>query len=518
MGKQSTKTSRASASLGMPKSSLLHRRQVLSGLGGLTIGSLLGGIGARSHRPSHAWAQSAQSTPRFLIVIACAGGASILDSALAQRESELGSLALNAFPDADVRTPTDSPIRAVRTRIDGLGSIPYQNQFDQFDFVQRHHQQMSVMTYSGTSVNHLIAQKRSLTGNDAWGGRTLQEAVATQYGANFTLPNVNMASGGYVEPSHDPTLPSFAVGELISTPLLWPLGLHGTKGVSDERVPASSIISKARRWRNDHLDQESTFVNTFKEDARLTRWLKNRREIQPQLEENDLISALNFLPDTPLSPLGDFGLSDSAEGAKVRQIFPEWLTDPLEAQAALAYLLITQGVSVTVTIGPNFNPLVLQDSEQLVDSPPLAFDFSHTDHRATQALMWSRLYSVVDRLITLLSDTELSGGTSYWDRSLIYFASEFGRTRNRPNGASQFSSGHHLNNGALMISPLIRGDRIFGGVDTQTALTYGFDPITGAPEPGRVMSEDELFSALLEILEVDTSGSGLPAVPALKRA
>ena len=53
-------------------------------------------------------------------------------------------------------------------------------------------------------------------------------------------------------------------------------------------------------------------------------------------------------------------------------------------------------------------------------NPPLAFDFSHQDHRGAQAMMWNRILSVTDRLATLLKgevfDTVLAqvpAGTSF---------------------------------------------------------------------------------------------------------
>ena len=47
-----------------------------------------------------------------------------------------------------------------------------------------------------------------------------------------------------------------------------------------------------------------------------------------------------------------------------------------------------------------------------------------------------------------------------------------------------FGTGHHLNNGSLIVSPFANGNRVLGGVDPDTGLTYGFDPRTGDPERG----------------------------------
>ena len=149
---------------------------------------------------------------------------------------------------------------------------------------------------------------------------------------------------------------------------------------------------------------------------------------------------------------------------------------------------------------------------------PIGFDFSHQSHRATQALMWSRVYRTIDGLISLLKSEEFGNGQSFWDRTLLFVATDFGRTKDRNANDESFGSGHDLNNGVLMLSPLVNGNRILGGVDPATCLTHGFDPITGAPDPGRTMNEAHLFSGLLDALRVDTSGSGLPAVTALRKA
>ena len=491
------------------KVSTVSRRTALSWLAGAGAGLYAGGGRSLSRI---GWAQSSE-LPKFLIVFGCAGGASIIDGPLAMRDGEVGQAGLNSFPDQDV---DGDLIRATQVTVDSLGGIPYRGTFDQRDFVNQYRDQMAVLTYTGTSVNHQIAQKRSLTGNEAWGGRTIQEAVASQFGQEYLLPNVNMATSGYAEAGHDPTLPAYARAETISSPLLWPLGLHGTKGVTKEAQPQSSVIDKARAWRNQALDQNSHFMRTFASDTRIQRWLAHRNDTMPRFEELDLITRLNMLRDSPIVPLNEFGLGSAEDQMLLSRSFPNILTDPLEAQAALAYLLISQGISVTVTISPDFSPLVMRGSGQLVDSPPLAFDFSHQAHRATQALMWSRMYSICHELISLLSQREFADGVSYWDRSMIYFASEFGRTRVRPENATDFGTGHDLNNGALLISPLIRGGQVYGGVDASTTKTFGFDPVTGTPTPGREMSEAELFSAIAHGLNLDVGGVGLPTVTALR--
>jgi hypothetical protein len=177
-----------------------------------------------------------------------------------------------------------------------------------------------------------------------------------------------------------------------------------------------------------------------------------------------------------------------------------------------------------VTLGPDFNASLDAGIEQGqgipeggLNNPPIAFDFSHQSHRAAQAFMWERVMRVADGLITLLQGVEWEDGESMWDRTMIYLASDFGRTKTRPSGSETFGSGHDLNNAVLAISPLVNGNSVLGGVDPDTGLTYGFDPISGAPQPGRTMTEPEIYSGLLGAMGVE-SGSELPSVPAMRKA
>ena len=101
---------------------------------------------------------------------------------------------------------------------------------------------------------------------------------------------------------------------------------------------------------------------------------------------------------------------------------------------------------------------------------------------------------------------------------MIYLASDFGRTKSRPSGSDSFGTGHDLDNGALIVSPLANGNHVLGGVDPNTGLTYGFDTTTGEPDKGRLMEEKQLYAGILQALDVDTSGSDLPDVPAMRRS
>lgn len=516
--------------MSLRKDGRLSRRELMKALsmcaaGSAALGPLLSGCREALDTPEALEQREGVRQPqrdgraRFLIVVGAAGGASIIDSLLAVRASEAGTQAsrLNTFPDAQVQGVDGSPFRAVRVSSPKLGNINVPVNTNQLPFVRKHRDSMLVATSVGTSVNHVIAQKRSLTGNAAWRGRTLQECVALQYGAGFPIPNVNMGVGGYAERGTDDSLPTYCYGEVVTNPSLWPLGLDGSKGLKD--VPSREVIALARQTR-DSLDAQSIFGQTFENAAALKRWSEQRGVGQPALEVRDLISRLNVLPDLPPRiPLSEYGLSSSPDAARLRAVFPDFFTDPVQGQAALAFLLLKYRVSVTVTLGPSFNVMV--GGENGIANPPLAFDFSHNDHRTGQAFMWARVMGVVDRLIDLLASEPFdeATGESLWDRTLIYVATDFGRTRSRPPEASEFGTGHDLNNGFLMLSPRLRGNTVLGGVDPLTTLTYGFDPRTGAPERGKLSSnEPDIFSGILTALGVDTSGSGLPDASAFVRS
>lgn len=503
----------------------LNRRGFLKGMGALAAGGAL----SMMHRPKGiAEEGSANDNTRFLIVLSAAGGASIIDSLLAIRKSESnnGDL-LNCFPDAKVQSFDGSPLRAVDLNRPDLGAIPASFKSNQSNFVRKHMQDIMAVTWERTSVNHFIGQRRSVTGNEIWQGRTMQELVALNYGEGFALPNVHLASGtGYVQRGTDDSLPTYCYGEPITDPALWPLALDGAKGFKRE-VPRG-LLQRARQLRNEKLETSSNFHKVFGEANRLKHWRHVRGKPQETLEAQDLIRKLMLFPDSQKYPLTEHGLESSAGAIAARERFPNYAVDPLEAQAAMAFLLLKYRVSVTVTLGPSFD-VVLTDEyapnsgggnvygSRLLN-PPIGFDFSHQGHRSVQALMWDRIYRVADGLIDLLKAEEYANGESMWDRTMIYVATDFGRTKNRPSNATEFATGHDLNNGVAVISPLVNGNTVLGGVDPNTGLTYGFNPSTGEEDRGRKMNESEIFGGLLQSLGIDTSEPGLRDMPSMRKA
>lgn len=487
-------------------------KQASMGAGALMAGGLARG-------------QTAPADPRFLIVLTATGGASIVDAFLAVRDSESkAAREVNVYPDQLVQQIGDTPFRAIDFSANRIGAIPASFKANQSNFVKKHGSDMMVITHTGTSVNHRVAEHRSINGNAAWKGRTLQEAVALQYGAGHAIPNVHLVNGtGFTERGTDDSMPSYAYGEHVAVPNLWPLSLDGYKGV--DGAPSRELFEKARAFRNQQLDPDSEFYKTFQKSARIRRWTALRGAPLQGVEKADLITKLMLFPDSDKMPLRAHGLKGSELGEKVRTAFPRYQIDPLESQAALAFLLLRYGVAVTVTLGAEggavFKEGVSLQNGKLGEggmiNTPIAFDFSHQAHRETQALMWDRTLSVADRLITLLKGEEFRDGQSYWDRSMIYFATEFGRTRRRPEGAMSFGSGHDLNNGSLIVSPMANGGKVLGGVDPDTVLTYGFDPRTGEPDKGRNMTEEETYSGIAQAMGVEMPGSGLPDMRAMRR-
>jgi hypothetical protein len=311
---------------------------------------------------------------------------------------------------------------------------------------------------------------------------------------------------------------------MVADPRLWPLALDGRRGLANSPSPALVAASRALRER---FESAGTFGQRYAASTRLEAWRALRKGPSAALESASLIDALLLLEDSPSTPLSTFGLTSSPDAARLREVFPSLDDDPFEAQAALAFLLLKNRLSVSVTLGPSFNVAVasgldLNDtSEDLPEgalyNPPLAFDFSHQAHRSSQALMWARIYRIAGKLIDLLRAEEWANGQSLWDRTVLYVATDFGRTKTRPSAAPEFGTGHDLDNGLLVVSPLARGDSLLGGVDPNTGLTHGFDLSTGAPVPGRTMEEREIYAGILQMLRVDTSGSGLPDVRAMRR-
>lgn len=446
---------------------------------------------------------SADAQSRKLLFVICAhGGASIIDSFLPVLDTEAGEAAatLNCFPERLLEQAAGSAFRTVGLLDDyGFYSRP---SLSQAQFLTRHGQDVAVFGHSVSSVNHNVGQQRSLNGGGIDRGRTIMESAALRYGAGLPLPNCNMAIDGYVRHGADPSVPASARHEVILHPQLFGTGTHGYQGIAD--APAADLIARARRVR-ERLDTESRFLTRFEADQRLQAYLRTRKELSPKVEAAGLVEKLLLSAPEGIDPR--FGVTPDPLTLTLRGQLPHMDYDSIEAQVALSFLLGYHGVSNALTIGFTTAPVVLPGGE--VVGAPLSYDFSHNSHRQTQSVMWARTLQTADALINLLKTYDYLGDPSLgkmWDRSLIYIASEFGRSKERPKGAESWGTGHDLNNGSVMISPLIKGNTLFGGVAKDTGLTYGFDPETGAPDPKRQMNEGDIYGILAHALDVEAPG------------
>jgi hypothetical protein len=515
------------------------RRRFLQG-----SGAAAAALAALGRVPGAKALESASKKPmakRLLFTITATGGGSVVDSFMAVRQSECKNKStadnLIVYPDQFVKSFPGTDLRAVdlppayRNYLGAFQGCGYQ----QSTFVQKYAQYIAVMALENTSVNHGVAQKRSMTGDNCNQGRTLSEHMAQKHGNGMVLPNINMAFSGYLEAGTDTQLPHYARGEAVGVPYLFAPGtdgMRGAKGALGGAIGAApqlgveldkgrALMARARAIRSN-LEDVSLFGQTFQCSA-LREKLLTLRKSASQVEKENLITQLMMFAEGEFGiSLKAFGLEQSEQALAARKIvephpttgavlhpatqLPNFITDPLVAQTCLAYLLTSNGYSASVTWGPTFSPQPFV----LDQEPPLAFDFSHQDHVASQSVMWSRILDATDKLIQLLKVTPTGDGGTMWDRSVIYLATDFGRDkeRNTPGQSlltTDVSTGHHLNNGTVVISPLIKGG-VYGSVDPNTLYTSGFNPETGIADAGVTIRSHHVYSAICRALDVPFDG------------
>jgi hypothetical protein len=297
-------------------------------------------------------------------------------------------------------------------------------------------------------------------------------------------------------------VPARARQDIVTAPLFFATGTHGYRGIPG--LPREGSIQRARKVR-EALDQGSVFAKTFGKSPLLSRYLEQRKFGMEELEKADLIEKLLLLD--PASVKAGVGLTPGAVTADLYKRFPGMAEHDVQSQLGLGFLLAYHGVSTSVTFGFRSDPVITKADG--VITAPIAFDYSHSGHRVAQSVMWGNLAALLDGFITLLKEYDYLGDPSLgkmWDRSLIYVATDFGRTKTRPSGAAGWGSGHDLNNGSLILSPLVRGNRVYGGVDPKTCLTYGFNRNTGEPDRGVEFEEAALYGALAHVLDIEYPG------------
>jgi len=450
-------------------------------------------------------ARAADANMRYLFVLCANGGADIRNAFLPLSLSQVATT-IRSQPDADIRTVGGhrcvERVSPKRFYV-GAGTAPRQNGPVQRGFLERHGANLAVMTATGTSVNHNVAARRWLNGAGmVQHGRTLLEAHAMRYAtADMPLAAVNMSNGGYVGDGDDPSVLPYARAETVANALLLGMATHPSQGV----LPASrgarqqALLARARAVR-EQLDAQSPLVQRHAASPLLQTFRRHRQTAVPLMEELDLITQLAVIGSGNLQ-LPQYGLAPSPHLALLNSVgFTALQEDPFMAQAAMAFLLVKSGASCAVALGAPSAPMAgpgYPGYSFTLQHTPIAYDFSHTDHEATQLAMWDRTLRMGDGLIQLLKATPDGDGTM-WDKSLIYIATEFGRTATKPAGSDEFGTGHELNNGVAIISPLIQGNRVFGEVDPTTGLTTGWNGSSGAVSsaPADVKGEPHVVATI----------------------
>ncbi len=478
----------------------LGRRQMLLAMAGAMGTTALGSALSRAEDRA---GSSGDKDRKLLFVLCATGGASIVDSFLPVKRSEVDDPALadtlNVYEDAQIIQPEGSNIRCPGY-VDAVGLLAglYNSGYALDTFLAKHHPWTTVLTQECTSVNHNVGQHRSVTGAGINRGQTIMEAMALRHGGDLIIPNCNMASEGYIQPGADRSLAAFARAEIIASPLGFAAAMDGVKGLLG--APSRGLVERARGVR-ETLDDASVFGKTFAGSARRQHFLANRREVQPRLEAAQLMDRLTLLPPELLD--AKYGVKSSPLLPTLAGKFDNMLGDPWESQAALSVLLAYYGLSCVSTIGLRQEPTFGGDK---LNTTPVAFDFAHTDHRIAQYLMWGHVLKAVDALVDLLQQLDYLGDPALgkmWDRSMIYVATDFGRDKTRPAGAESWGTGHALNNGTLIVSPLLKGNRVFGGINPTTCETYGFDGSTGDADPSLACSEGHIYSAIAQAMDIE---------------
>ena len=210
--------------------------------------------GGLSYRPPRVAAQSG-SSEKFLFVITAAGGASIVDSFLPVTTSECAAAGgdpnsvlcypdstVQSIPGTNIRAVTDLPISSFFGDVYGY-SLP--------QFVGDHKNDLLILAHECTSVNHVVAQERSINGNGINSGRTLMEAFSQAYGSELAIPNCNMSTGGYLRYGTDASLDPRFRAEIISDPYLFAPSTHGSRGIAN--APSSEQLARARGVRSNTI-------------------------------------------------------------------------------------------------------------------------------------------------------------------------------------------------------------------------------------------------------------------------
>ena len=451
---------------------------------------------------------------RFLFVICASGGADICDSFMPLSTGTARDT-LRSHDAVDIRSIGNHRCvdrqRQLRFFVGGSA---------QKTFLEENGADMAVAAVTGSSVNHVVAARRWLNGDGrAINGRTLVESHAMRWATpEMPLPAVNLANGGYIDPGIDASIPAVMRAETVQNALLFGMATHPSKGVVpiNRGAQREALLTRARLVR-ESLDDKSAFVSRYSQSKMLQGFRSRRKETVPLMQELDLITELTMVSSGAVR-LDDYGLSASPQlPALTAAGFADLASDPFMAQAALAYLLARSGASTAVASGAPTAPIAGPGNDEFgftLKHPPLACDFSHTDHPATQLVMWDRFLTMTGGLIRLLKATPF-GDATMWDNSLVYIATEFGRS---VEGNGPVGTGHELNNGVALVSPLLNGGRVYGGLGDD-GFTRGFDRNSGNVDEGSVISEPDIVATIAKALDHDLGpGDDAKVLPCLLRS
>ncbi|MEO1335664.1 MAG: hypothetical protein AAFV29_08465, partial [Myxococcota bacterium] len=282
------------------------------------LGALGAGALAVPRWASEAYGQSSADS-YFLFVITAAGGGSIIDSFLPVAQSEVSTPEIAArlpvYPDMVLAQPPGSNFRCVRNLSDQFAGVPFRSDYDPVNFLNEHKDDMLVMTVENTSVSHLVAQSRSMTGDGIDRGRTITEAMAMAHGGNLPLPNAIMSSGGFTDNGVWSGVPDTARGVLIDNALQFALATDGRRGLSG--TPSERVVARARQARAQ-LESTSPFGQRFSTSEARRRFLTMREGPSAKIEASELIDKLLLVDGTTQANFDELGLSSSPDLARLQ--------------------------------------------------------------------------------------------------------------------------------------------------------------------------------------------------------
>jgi hypothetical protein len=420
---------------------------------------------------------------KLLLVVAAAGGAAMTDAFLPIIQNGRNH-DLFSYPSSMIGDVPGSEFKYVKPiNTAGTLGLPDPN-FDMRTFLLNHGRDMALISQNTSSANHDIAAQRVLHGDGAFRKRSIVELNANAHGEKYSLANVNLATQGYGKPGGDLALVDYAKSLRVATAQSVAFSSHRFKGVDYGLSVENMKLVKAAQ---QSLEQSASAHLRWKDHQDLRNWVSYRNRVE-QLERNNVIDQLLFLErvgvDNSKVPVQTTPLLN-----KIKAAFPDYLTDAYQSQAAIAFLLLRNGISNNVTIDMSLG---------------LSFDQAHQFHTDAQNYMWRRTLRSLDALLNLCKSEYYLGDQrngTIWDRLVTYVPTEFGRDKKKRQG-----SGHDLNNSMMVLAKNIKGNRSYGELDQDTGIISGFDLSSGVADTSLHVSERHMYSILANLLEIPFPG------------